>query len=101
MTDLTDLDLWEHGDPDAVFAQLRRQDPVYRNPSAEPFWAVTRYADALAVYRDPATFSSARGMVLGVDPGQGDPASAGCSSSPTRRGIPSCAGSSAASSRHA
>jgi len=75
MTDLTDRDLWEHGDPDAVFAQLRRQDPVYRNPSAEPFWAVTRYADALAVYRDPATFSSARGMVLGVDPGQGDPAS--------------------------
>ncbi len=73
--DLADLDLYEHGDPDAAFAVLRGETPVYRNPPPDPFWAVTRYADAVAVYRDPATFSSARGMVLGVDPGQGDPAS--------------------------
>ena len=75
--DLADPDLYEHGDPDAAWATLRAQAPVYANPgrSGRPFWAVTRYHDAVAVYRDPATFSSARGMVLGVDPEQGDPAS--------------------------
>jgi cytochrome P450 len=73
--DLADPGLYEHGDPDAVWARLRARSPVHRNPGATPFWSVTRYADAVAVYRDAATFSSARGMVLGVDPQAGDPAS--------------------------
>lgn len=75
--DLADLDLYEHGDPDAAWAVLRREAPVYRNPgtAGREFWAVTRYRDAVSVYRDPETFSSARGMVLGVDPEAGDPAS--------------------------
>ncbi len=73
--DLADPDLYEHGDPDAVWARLRAEAPVHRNSSGPSFWSVTRYRDAMAVYRDPATFSSARGMVLGVDTAAGDPAS--------------------------
>ncbi|WP_208544330.1 cytochrome P450 [Saccharomonospora piscinae] len=73
---LADLDLYEHGDPDAVWARLRERSPVYRNPGTgvAAFWALTRYADAVAVYRDATTFSSERGMVLGADTGAGDPA---------------------------
>ena len=73
--DLADPDLFEHGDPDAAWAWLREHSPVHRNAGPMPFWSVTRYADALSVYRDPGTFSSARGMVLGVDTEAGDPAS--------------------------
>lgn len=80
MAVLTDVDLaepglYEHGDPDAVWARLRAESPVHRNPGESPFWSVTRYADAVGVYRDADTFSSARGMVLGVDTDAGDPAS--------------------------
>ncbi|MBO4206027.1 cytochrome P450 [Micromonospora echinofusca] len=74
--DLADPDLYERGDPDRVWAALRGAAPVFRNPgtAGREFWAVTRYRDAVAVYRDPDTFSSARGMVLGIDPEAGDPA---------------------------
>lgn len=75
--DLADPGLYEHGDPDAVWARLRRECPVYRNParSQPEFLALTRYQDAVAVYRDPVTFSSEGGMVLGIDPATGDPGS--------------------------
>ncbi|WP_028183225.1 cytochrome P450 [Salinispora arenicola] len=74
--DLADPDLYAEGDPDAEWAWLRAHRPVYRNPAGATaeFWALTRYRDALQVYRDPSTFSSERGMVLGVDPVAGDPA---------------------------
>lgn len=67
--DLADPDLYAHGDPDAVWAELRASDPVHRTVRADgsAFWSVTRHADALAVYRDPDLFTSERGMVLGVD----------------------------------
>lgn len=67
--DLADPDLYAHGDPDAVWAELRERDPVHRTVRADGsrFWSVTRHADAIAVYRDPALFTSERGMVLGVD----------------------------------
>lgn len=74
--DLADPRLYAEGDPDAVWAWLRTHQPVYRNPAGagSEFWALTRYRDAVQVYRDPATFCSRRGMVLGVDPVAGDPA---------------------------
>ena len=67
--DLADPDLYAHGDPDAVWADLRENDPVHRTTRADgsSFWSVTRYADAVAVYRDPDVFTSEHGMVLGVD----------------------------------
>jgi linalool 8-monooxygenase len=60
--DLKDSHLHKTGDPQAVYRQLRASQPVYWNPEVDGpgFWAVTRYADVLAVSSDPATFSSAR-----------------------------------------
>ncbi|MCP2243413.1 cytochrome P450 [Lentzea aerocolonigenes] len=64
--DVTDHDVFEHGDPHAMWAQLRREAPVHWNPTADGgFWAVTRYADVLAAYRDDGSFSSAHGAILG------------------------------------
>jgi cytochrome P450 len=45
-------------DPYPHYAQLRTEAPVYWVESGG-FWAVSRYADAVRVLNDPATFSSA------------------------------------------
>jgi cytochrome P450 len=75
---LVDPELYSHGDPFEVWRWLRANDPVRWHPPAHlpGFWVLTRYADVRAVYRDPATFSSARGILLrpeehGADPGGG------------------------------
>ena len=72
---LADPSLYEVGDPDAVWATLRRRAPVFRNGEAfgHPFWAVTRYEDAVSVYGNWSVFTSERGMMLGRDPAEGDP----------------------------
>jgi cytochrome P450 len=76
--DLTDPDLYSDGDPYAVWKWLRRNSPVHWHPPAAlpGFWVLTKYDDVRAVYRDPATFSSAGGILLrpenyGDDPGGG------------------------------
>lgn len=75
---LTDPDLYARGDPYAVWRWLREHDPVHRHPPGElpGFWALTKYDDVRAVYRDPVAFSSAHGILLrpetyGDDPGGG------------------------------
>jgi cytochrome P450 len=75
---LVDPDLYAHGDPHALWRWLRANDPVsWHQPADLPgFWALTRYDDVRAVYRDPETFSSAGGILLrpaalGPDPGGG------------------------------
>ncbi|MEU7935779.1 cytochrome P450 [Microbispora bryophytorum] len=77
-TDLTDPGLHATGDPHAVWRWMRAEAPVCWHPPAEMpgFWSLTRHEDVRAVYRDPATFSSARGVLLrpvrlGDDPGGG------------------------------
>ena len=59
--DLADPDLYLGGVPHAVFARLRREDPVHWNPPGQypGFWAITRYADIVDVSRQPELFSSA------------------------------------------
>lgn len=77
--DLTDPKLYSNGDPYAAWRWLREHDPVHWHPPVGEypgFWALTKYADVRAVYRDPAAFSSAGGIVLrpvayGGDPGGG------------------------------
>lgn len=64
--DLTDLDFFVHGDMYEAFKVLRDQDPVHwqqRQPD-RGFWSLTRYEDALAVYRDAENFSSILGVTL-------------------------------------
>jgi cytochrome P450 len=75
---LLDPKLYSHGDPHAVWRWLRANDPVRWQESADfpGFWILTKYDDVRTVYRDPATFSSAHGILLrplahGVDTGGG------------------------------
>ncbi len=44
--------------PFAVYDHWRRDAPVYRIPDRPDVYVVSRYADVLAVARDPVTFSS-------------------------------------------
>jgi cytochrome P450 len=74
--DLTDLDLFTTGDPDAAFRHLRSHAPISWNPQADGpgFWVVVRHADVVRVLRDAAAFSVEKGMRLAVNRGRGDPA---------------------------
>lgn len=59
--DICSHDVYEQAVPHAAFARLRREMPVAWHPEPEPnagFWAVTRWADLVAVHRDHETFSS-------------------------------------------
>lgn len=61
--DITDPDTYSHGIPHATFARMRATEPVAQCLyEGRPYWAVTRYEDLVTVTRDPATYSSARGM---------------------------------------
>ena len=59
--DLKDPDLYVQRVPHELFAQLRKEDPVYWNPevNGRGFWALTRHADIIEVSRRPDLFSSA------------------------------------------
>jgi cytochrome P450 len=65
--DFTDLDNFASGFPHELFAVHRREAPVYwhppteHTPDGEGFWSVATHAETLAVFRDPATFSSFTG----------------------------------------
>ncbi len=52
-----------HEDPFPVYRQLRTHAPVYRN-DALGFWALSRYDDVLAAFKDTQTFSNAQGVSL-------------------------------------
>jgi len=51
------------GDPFPLYARLRAEAPVIRNPTLG-FWVVSRHADVTAVSRDPDTFCSSRGVMV-------------------------------------
>lgn len=65
--DLTDLGRFEHGFPHEVFTELRRtapvswHEPTEHTPGGVGFWAVTSYAEAVAVGSDPRRYSSVAG----------------------------------------
>lgn len=65
--DLTDTELFVTGDPHPVWKWLRQNEPVYWNgdDSENGFWVLTRYEDITSIYRDPSTFSSKDGTVMG------------------------------------
>ena len=58
---LKNPDLYVQRVPHELFAQLRKEDPVYWNPEVDGrgFWALTRHADIVEVSRRPDLFSSA------------------------------------------
>ncbi|WP_406302581.1 cytochrome P450 [Streptomyces sp. NBC_00885] len=75
---LVDPKLYSDGDPFVQWRWLRANEPMYWHPPTDlpGFWALTRYDDIRAAYRDSETFSSAQGILLrpadhGADPGGG------------------------------
>lgn len=63
--DLADPQLYDHGIPQEIFAELRSRPGLFWNgPSErEGFWAVTRLADVVEVSRDTTTYSSEVGHI--------------------------------------
>jgi cytochrome P450 len=65
--DFTDLDNFADGFPHPLFAEHRREAPVYwheptdNTPDGEGFWSVATYTETLAVLRDQETYSSVSG----------------------------------------
>ena len=47
-----------HGYPHAEWTWLRRHDPVfwYDRPNVDPFWAITKHADIIAIGKQPEIF---------------------------------------------
>ena len=58
-------------DPEGLYGRLRARCPVAHSGSYGGFWAVTRYRDVQRVMRDPATFSSSKGIVIPRNPASG------------------------------
>jgi len=52
-----------HEDPYPTYARLREEAPIYRNEELD-FFAISRHADILAAFRDPAHFSNRNGVSL-------------------------------------
>ena len=52
-----------HEDPYPLYARLRDEAPLFRNPAVD-FWALSRHADVIAAFRDSARYSSAHGVSL-------------------------------------
>ena len=52
-----------HEDPYPVYARLRAEAPLYYNEELD-FWALSRHADVLAAFRDPARLSNRHGVSL-------------------------------------
>jgi cytochrome P450 len=53
------LDVPRRPDPYPYYAELRRDDPAHYSP-VEDIWVLTRFADCLAAFSDPALWSSQR-----------------------------------------
>jgi novobiocin biosynthesis protein NovI len=76
--DLADPRLHAERDLDALWRYLRAERPFYRQPERgdQPgFWVLSRYADAMAVYKDKEHFSTEHGNGLPTLLTGGDPAS--------------------------
>ena len=61
--DFSPYDYQLHADPYPLYARLRDEAPLYRNDELD-FWALSRHEDVVAVFRDPARFSSANGVSI-------------------------------------
>ncbi len=66
--DLTDPDCFVRGEPHALLKWMRHNAPVSRisDRQGNSYWAVTKYADAVKVYRDTASFSSEGPIVMSI-----------------------------------
>jgi len=61
------------GDPNAVMKRLREADPLPWYEGSESAWCVLKHADVMAISRDPATYTSTKGIHFGLDQNTGFP----------------------------
>jgi len=64
--DIYDPDIYQAAAPYSIFAQLRRESPVYRQslPDGSFYWALLCYSDVVDVSRRPEVFSAEIGGVV-------------------------------------
>ncbi|MEU6115233.1 cytochrome P450 [Streptomyces sp. NPDC047117] len=65
--DLTDPQTFLDVDPHAMWRRFRAESPVHWHPADAPvpgFWVISKYQDAVDIYRDNKRFTSERGNVL-------------------------------------
>ena len=70
--DLSDFALWRNGFPDEVFAELRRNKPLFRHgltPGVaktvkRDFWMATKHRHAVRLHRDADSFTAADGPLI-------------------------------------
>jgi cytochrome P450 len=75
--DLTDVGIFAGGRAHEIWRQLRAHRPVAWNRGTDwypGFWSITKHADVRRISRDPATFVSGRGYMMGTDPQKPGPA---------------------------
>jgi len=78
---LADPDVFVRGEQHELFRRLRREAPIAWNEGWEGegftfpgFWNITKYADIVAISRDPQTFISSHGITMGTTPENATPA---------------------------
>ncbi|MEO3759499.1 cytochrome P450 [Mycobacterium sp. B14F4] len=70
--DLSDSALWQNGFPDELFAELRRDRPIFHHELTEgvaatvkrDFWVATRLHHAHRIHRDTDSFTAADGPLI-------------------------------------
>jgi cholest-4-en-3-one 26-monooxygenase len=68
--DIINPDLYvQRGYPHEEWALLRKEAPIFRyeRPNVEPFWAITKHADIVAVSRQPELFRSTQMLFVTQD----------------------------------
>src|SRR5947209_5985551 len=70
--DLSDFGLWRNGFPDELFAELRRDRPLFRHgltPGVaktvkRDFWMTTKHRHAVRLHRDAESFTAGDGPLI-------------------------------------
>lgn len=71
--DLSDFALWRNGFPDALFADLRRNRPLFRHQltpgvakigAQREFWITTKHRHAVRIHRDADSFTAKDGPLV-------------------------------------
>jgi cytochrome P450 len=70
--DLSDTALWRNGFPDDLFAELRRDRPIFHHELTDgvartvkrDFWMATRHRHAQRIHRDTESFTAADGPLI-------------------------------------
>jgi cytochrome P450 len=70
--DLSDSALWQNGFPDDLFAELRRESPIFHHDLTEgvaktvqrDFWMTTKHRHAQRIHRDTDSFTAVDGPLI-------------------------------------